>query len=233
MQRGTESWTGFYDLGREKEKESRGMNMKDKDLPKPYEDQAFYDYDEKVRGPYTRGFEGEEGEERQPRHWRESRTGRYRERWNVERSPPPRELEGSAAVDVICVDGSSGADKAMHYALKNLPKSHSLLLVHGHYYPMVANEEKLAQMERKYKRMCDEAGRQCAMMHFNYTGTNDFGERVCRYSRRNNAKSIIVGRREDISEVRRTLLGSTSRAVVAHCDIPVTLVPGSKESFLK
>jgi len=38
-------------------------------------------------------------------------------------------------VDVVCVDGSKSADKALSQAFKSLPQNHLILLLHGYYSP--------------------------------------------------------------------------------------------------
>jgi len=164
--------------------------------------------------------------ERRHRHEREAGGGDY---MDTAMRAGKSLLEGNKPIDVVCVDGSVGADKAMIYALKNLPKNHSLLLMHGIYSPITGTSSRSddwesIKLEKKYQKMCKDYGRECAIMHFNFTSTNDFGDRVCRYERYNNVKSVIIGRREDVSDVRRAFLGSSSQSVLNNCTIPVTTV---------
>ncbi len=42
--------------------------------------------------------------------------------------------------DIVCVDGSEGADRAMRYALANTPKDHTLVLLHGAQVPRTLPE---------------------------------------------------------------------------------------------
>lgn len=38
-------------------------------------------------------------------------------------------------VDIVCVDGSEGADRAMEFAFRNTPPHHRLLLLNGGHVP--------------------------------------------------------------------------------------------------
>ena len=38
--------------------------------------------------------------------------------------------------DFVCVDGTLGADRAVKWAMTNLPKDHRLVMVHGIYAPI-------------------------------------------------------------------------------------------------
>jgi len=135
-------------------------------------------------------------------------------------------------VDIIAIDGSAGSDRAFLYAVHNLPKDRSLLLVHG--VPTMWKRggkeirerysSGIQELEERYEGLCHRAGRACEFKHFSYTGTTDFGDRVCQIAEKRGAASVIIGRRENISSMRRALLGSSSQSVMNCCFTPVTVV---------
>jgi len=118
-----------------------------------------------------------------------------------------------APIDVVCVDGSTGADAAMIHAAKHQPKEHELLLVHGIYKPLWSNrfdkydEDQAESVEKYYNEMCDRAGRKCHYKHFAYYTTSGFGDAVCDIAKENEATSVVAGRRQDISPLSRYWLG--------------------------
>jgi len=142
-------------------------------------------------------------------------------------------------VDIIAIDGSAGSDRAFLYAVNNLPKDRSLLLVHG--VPTIwkrAGKEireryssDLQELEERYEGLCRRAGRACEFKHFSYTGTTDFGDRVCQIAEKRGAASVIIGRRENVSSMRRALLGSSSQSVMNSCFTPVTVVGAATDNL--
>jgi nucleotide-binding universal stress UspA family protein len=135
----------------------------------------------------------------------------------------------SGKSDIICIDGSAGADRAMLYAARNLPKDHTLLLVHGVHSWMgrgIKDSDKpdLLEIEDHYESLCKRAGRDCKFKHFSYTSTSGFGDEVCRLADKKGATSVVIGRRENVSGMRRTIMGSSSQAVMNNCYVPVTIV---------
>jgi len=141
-------------------------------------------------------------------------------------------IKSGRRTDVVCIDGSRSADKALQHAFVSMPKSHSLLLLHGIYSPSsvpVHPSKEVEKSEHHYDKMCKRAGRDCHFVQFNYKNNREFGERVCQYQNYNNVKSIIMGKRANASNLRRTLMGSSSQSVMDQCDMPVTIV-SEKES---
>ncbi len=73
----------------------------------------------------------------------------------------------------------------MLYAARNLPKDHTLLLVHGVHSWMgksISERDKpdILELEDHYESLCKRAGRDCKFKHFAYTSTSGFGDEVCR-----------------------------------------------------
>jgi len=145
-----------------------------------------------------------------------------RERLDVGSSTKP--------LHIICLDESRGAEKAIRFAMETLPKDHGLLLVHGirEGYVMGRDDEDVKQerrrIENRFMQMCNNYGRDCRFKHFHFTRLSDFGEEVCDLAERRHAKSVIIGRREDVSDMRRSLVGSASQSVLSACSVPVTVV---------
>lgn len=72
---------------------------------------------------------------------------------------------------------------AMLYAARNLPKDHTLLLVHGVHSWMgksISERDKpdILELEDHYESLCKRAGRDCKFKHFSYTSTSGFGDEV-------------------------------------------------------
>jgi nucleotide-binding universal stress UspA family protein len=136
------------------------------------------------------------------------------------------DIRPDSKLDVIAIDGSAGADRALLYAARNLPKDRSLLLVHGVHSRWMGgtDESEIREIEDHYAGLCQKAGRECRFKTFSYTSTTDFGDQVCQYAERQGAASVIIGRRENISNMRRALMGSSSQAVMNSCYVPVTIV---------
>jgi len=134
---------------------------------------------------------------------------------------------------VICVDGSKSSDRAMRFAFDNVPKNKRLLLLHGVYTPLNSridyHNRELERMEDKYLDMCKRAGRECIFAPFEYSRGSSFSEGVCHYARANRSPSIIMGKRDDVSTLRRTFLGSSTDMVMRDCEVPVTIAFGKNQ----
>lgn len=121
----------------------------------------------------------------------------------------------------------------MLYAARNLPKDHTLLLVHGVHSWMgksISERDKpdILELEDHYESLCKRAGRDCKFKHFSYTSTSGFGDEVCRVhppsvlvdslsrhvyqlvagvyvqiADKKGAASVVIGRRENVSGMRR------------------------------
>jgi nucleotide-binding universal stress UspA family protein len=142
--------------------------------------------------------------------------------------PLRRRSQRQGKTNVICVDGSAGADRAFLYATRNLPKDHTLTLVHGIHSWMGSrsdrDQEEIYDLENHYSDLCKSAGRTCKFRHFPYVSTSGFGDQACRIAEDKGATSLVIGRRENVSGMRRTLMGSSSQSVLNYCRVPVTIV---------
>lgn len=77
---------------------------------------------------------------------------------------------------------------ALLYAARNLPKDHSLLLVHGTRLTWMrgnlvesdSDEDELRELENHYEELCTKAGRDCYFKHIGYGSTTNFGDQICR-----------------------------------------------------
>jgi nucleotide-binding universal stress UspA family protein len=141
-------------------------------------------------------------------------------------------------VDVVCVDSSIASEQAFRYALRNIPRGHTLLLVHGIFTPpgavdsKIEDEKEMFRVKRKFLALCKQHGRRCAFRDFEFTNNADLGEQVCSIAERQHAGSVILGKRAAASELRRALLGSPSLSVMERCDVPVTLIAERKEGSI-
>jgi hypothetical protein len=140
-----------------------------------------------------------------------------------------RILYNGKPVDIVCVDGSKSADKALLHAFKRLPRNHTFILLHGSYSPSTTalhpDENKEAQvLERNYLDLCQQQGRKCKFVNFAYASNRNFGEKVCQYEKYRNVESIVMGKRGYVSDFRRVLLGSSTQSVMDACSMPVTIV---------
>jgi len=140
-----------------------------------------------------------------------------------------RLLQSGKPLDVICVDGSKSADKALAHALKRLPRNHTFLLLHGSYSPSSTGlhpreNKEAAALERRYLDLCDEQGRKCQFVNFSFTDNRNFGEKVCQYEKYQNVESIVMGKRGYVSDFRRVLMGSSTQSVLNACSMPITIV---------
>jgi hypothetical protein len=122
-----------------------------------------------------------------------------------------RLLHSGRPLDVVCVDGSKSADKALSHALRRLPRNHTFLLLHGNYTPSSSGldpkESKEAKaIEDKYLEMCEKRGRKCHFVNFHFSSNRNFGERVCQYEKYDNVESIVMGKRAHVSDFRRCAL---------------------------
>ncbi|ELR11931.1 cyst specific protein CSP 21, putative [Acanthamoeba castellanii str. Neff] len=154
-----------------------------------------------------------------------------------------KDEEETPAVDIVCVDGSEGADRAMQFALRETPPDHRLMLLFGAYVPHKEElswgtfsvssmreghywDKELPDVYIKYTDMCQKAGRKCDFIHFHFDRMSKFGDSVCSIADRHHAQNVILARRRrsERSFLGR-FLGSGSQAVVDRCgDIPITLV---------
>ncbi len=90
-------------------------------------------------------------------------------------SQSTKDEEETPSVDVVCVDGSEGADRAMQFALRESPPNHRLLLLFGAYVPHKEElswgtfsvssmreghywDKELPDVYIKYTDMCQKAG---------------------------------------------------------------------------
>jgi len=159
-----------------------------------------------------------------------------REDEEMKSRPHYQEKKFGADVDVVCVDSSKASEQAFRYALRNLPRQNTLMLIHGVYSPPGAIDSKLEEqkeMKRIEKRMmhlCDKKGRRCIFRNIEFATNDELGEKVCRIAERNHAGSVIVGKKAATSDLRRSLLGSPSVSVMQQCNVPVTLIAERKES---
>ncbi len=55
---------------------------------------------------------------------------------------------GFKGMHIICVDDSRASEKAMRFALENLPKTHKLLLLHGNYEGTITPPRRGEEFER-------------------------------------------------------------------------------------
>jgi len=141
-------------------------------------------------------------------------------------------------VDLVCIDSSIASEQAFRYALRNIPRGHTLLLVHGIFTPPGAvdskleDESEMLRVKDKFMSLCQRNGRRCAYREFEFTTNNELGEKVCSIADRQNAGSVILGKRANASDLRRAVLGSPSLSVMQQCNAPVTLIAERKEEFL-
>jgi hypothetical protein len=65
-------------------------------------------------------------------------------------------------VHVVCVDELMESKRAMRFALKNVPRDHRLLLVHGHYDSRIADamsdRPPVEEIRSRFMRMCKQEG---------------------------------------------------------------------------
>ncbi len=81
--------------------------------------------------------------------------------------------DGGEGIHLVCVNGSKASDDALQFALRNTPKSHSLLVAFGLAFPVLplsssgsgapisddsTTDDELASAHEKYQHMCKEAG---------------------------------------------------------------------------
>lgn len=148
-----------------------------------------------------------------------------REEWKMRRSRGEEDMGLEEKLHVVCVDDLKESRRALRFALKNVPRNHRLLLVHGKYEGRIGGERAMPEEIRsRFLRMCKEEGMKCEFKIFDYGSNREFGDKVCRLAERNNAKSVIIGKREDVSDTRRAIIGSSSQSVLSSCGMPVTIV---------
>jgi len=134
---------------------------------------------------------------------------------------------------VVCVDNTDESLRAFRYAAKHLPRGDRLILTHGLYEGLSGHDEvdeqRMARVRDKYLTACADFDRKCEFRPFSYYSTGDFGDQVCNLAERTGALSVVVGKRAEVSDMRRTLLGSASRSVTSSCRLPVKVVSHKKE----
>jgi len=129
---------------------------------------------------------------------------------------------------LVCVDDSKEAKRAVKFALKNVPSNHKLVLLNGSYQPHVGGYYEPTELSEERRqsimKICKKKGFDCSFKTFDYTSNRDFGDSVCTLASRIGAQSVIIGKREDVSDTRRNILGSASQSVLSSCGVPVTVV---------
>merc|ERR1711974_277484 len=177
-------------------------------------------------------------EENEPYGWRNRETDRIEGRTRGRLGKFTREeYEGGGGEEklhVVCVDDLKESRRALRFALKNVPRNHRLLLVHGNYESRIADtlteRPPIEEIRSNFLRLCKEEGRACEFKSFDYRSNRDFGEKVCSLARRQGAKSVIIGKRDDVSDTRRAIIGSSSQSVLSSCGLPVTVVQSEAHS---
>jgi len=144
-------------------------------------------------------------------------TDRGETRWRTDRNA------GKEPVDVVCM-GDEGASSTLRWALRHTPRHHALLVLNG--IPtskpnpkgrasIEDEDDKHAARENKLRKMCKEEDTDCRFLHFTYNNPTEFGEKVCRYANKNDAKSIIMRRQSDTDGLSR---------ILADCSVPIIMV---------
>jgi nucleotide-binding universal stress UspA family protein len=219
----------YEDDGRETIRSGRGMSKARRDIGEALDPHLAVDPEDR---PYLLDkYEDDSRRGKGSRSKAEKKTNesyRARRDYNNEKRRDTSSLP-SSKTDLVCIDGSAGADRAMLYAARNLPKDHTLLLVHGVHSWMgssISETDKpdILELEDHYESLCKKAGRDCKFKHFSYTTTSGFGDEVCSIADKKGAASVVIGRRENVSGMRRTLMGSSSQSVMNNCYVPVTIV---------
>ena len=140
-----------------------------------------------------------------------------REEWRMRRGSRREEDIGlEEKVHVVCVDDLAASRRALRFALKNVPRNHRLLLVHGNYESRIADtlteRPPIEEIRSNFLRLCKEEGvratttqhdthtshsttlttlilqRACEFKSFDYRSNRDFGDKVCSLARRQGAK---------------------------------------------
>jgi hypothetical protein len=83
-----------------------------------------------------------------------------REEWRMRRRSRGEEDIGlEEKVHVVCVDDLKESRRALRFALKNVPRNHRLLLVHGKYEGRIGGERVMPEEIRsRFMRMCKDEG---------------------------------------------------------------------------
>jgi len=155
--------------------------------------------------------------------------------------------ETSQRAHVVALDGSEDADKAFVWALKNLPKSDKLVLVHGiHTQPLenphmdwmdqattLSREERarLAKERHKalfshYEKRCKEADRECSFETIKFRSNGELANNICRVAEEDRASTVIAGSR-GLGLYDRVMLGSVSTALLNRCRCSVLIARDS------
>ncbi len=106
-------------------------------------------------------------EEKEPYGWRNRETDRSEGRIRGRLGKFKREeYEGGGGgeekVHVVCVDDLKESRRALRFALKNVPRNHRLLLVHGNYESRIADtlteRPPIEEIRSNFLRLCNEEG---------------------------------------------------------------------------
>ena len=83
-----------------------------------------------------------------------------REEWRMRRGSRREEDIGlEEKVHVVCVDDLAASRRALRFALKNVPRNHRLLLVHGKYEGRIGGERVMPEEIRsRFLRLCKDEG---------------------------------------------------------------------------
>jgi hypothetical protein len=82
-----------------------------------------------------------------------------REEWKMRRSRGEEDMGLEEKLHVVCVDDLKESRRALRFALKNVPRNHRLLLVHGKYEGRIGGERAMPEEIRsRFLRMCKEEG---------------------------------------------------------------------------
>lgn len=147
---------------------------------------------------------------------------------------------------IVAVDGSEHSERAFEWACDQLPKDHTLVLVHGVHKPefrveaMPDSEGKWMEKQRRkafedyefmqsartmhrYARLCRQHERKCEWMTVPYRSATELSDNICSAAHRRGISNIVCGSR-GLGTLERALLGSTSSGLVHNCPANVTVV---------
>jgi len=134
---------------------------------------------------------------------------------------------------IVCVDDTEDAMRAFRFAAIHLPHKDRLILTRGLYEGITghdeADEQRMRRVREKFLSACADYDRKCVFRPFAYHSTHDFGKQVCNLADRLGARSVVVGKRAEVSDMRRSILGSASRSVESRCRVPVMVVARDKD----
>merc|ERR1711879_1091195 len=119
---------------------------------------------------------------------------------------------GEEKVHLVCVDDLKESRRALRFA------------------DTLTERPPIEEIRSNLLRLCKDEGRTCEFKSFDYRSNRDFGDKVCSLARRQGAKSVIIGKRDDVSDTRRAIVGSSSQSVLSSCGLPVTVVQSKAHS---